>query len=188
MIKLRHLKEDDLGKVLEWRTSEPVTKYMFSDIGYNIQKQKEWFYEVNSDPTKQIWVLDFYDKDVGIVNITDIDIINRRCFKGYYIAEDCALGLGLSKHLECNIYDYIFLTLGLNKVYSDALAFNKRAIHVYKKFGSEVEGVFKQHIYKNGQFHDVLRMGMLKEKWLSIRDEYNYEQISIEPFEWIGGT
>lgn len=182
MIKLRHLTEDDLKKVLKWRTSEQVTKYMFSDIEYNHSKQKKWFYENKSNPNKQTWMIVYNDFDIGIIDLSDIDLINKRCFFGYYIGEIAVRGKGLASQLLCNIHDYVFHDLQMNKLCGDIFAFNEIAIKVREKHGSEIEGVFKQHIYKNGQFHDVVRMAILKEKWLSIRDEFNYEQISIELF------
>ena len=186
MIKLRHLTEDDLEKVLNWRTSEHVTKYMFSDIEYNLDKQKEWLYKNKTDPNKQTWMIVYNDFDIGVISLSDIDLINKRCFFGYYVGEISMRGKGLARHLLCNIQDYVFDNLQMNKLCGDIFAFNEIALKVRKKYGSEIEGVFKQHIYKNGQFHDVLRMAILKEKWLSIREEYNYEQINIESFEQIG--
>ena len=60
------------------------------------------------------------------------------------------------------------------------LAFNEKVIYIHKKFGSEIEGVLRQHIYKNGQFYDVVIMAILKEKWDNIRKKYDYEKINIE--------
>lgn len=183
MIKLRHLTEDDLEKVMRWRTSEHVTKYMFTDINYDLTQQEKWFNLISSDPTKQTWIIEYANNEVGVAYLTGMDFLNKRCFKGYYIAEFFALGIGLTKVLECNIYDYVFHIIKFNKVYSDVLAFNERAIHVYKKYGSEIEGRFKQHVFKKGKFHDVIRMAILKDKWINIRDNYDYDAIEIEPYE-----
>lgn len=183
MIKLRCIVKHDIEKVLRWRTSEQITKYMFTDIAFDLAEQEKWFESIYRDESYQSWIIVYNNHDIGFANLCDIDIFNRRCFKGYYIAEDYMIGVGLAKYLECNIYDYVFDNLELNKIYSDVLAFNERAIHIYKKFGSEVEGVFKQHIYKNGQFHDVVRMAILKDKWLKIRRNYNYDRIEIEPYK-----
>jgi RimJ/RimL family protein N-acetyltransferase len=70
--------------------------------------------------------------------------------------------------------------LGLNKLCCEVLEFNDTVVQIHKKFGSELEGVFKQHIYKDGKFLNVVRMAILKEKWNTIRSQYEYKSILIE--------
>jgi RimJ/RimL family protein N-acetyltransferase len=43
--------------------------------------------------------------------------------------------------------------------------FNKRAIRSYEKVGFKVEGVLKENIYREGQYHDELIMSIFKEEW-----------------------
>ena len=69
--------------------------------------------------------------------------------------------------------------MGLNKLCCEVLAFNEKVIQIHEKFGSEIEGVFKQHIFKNNTFLDVVRMGILKEKWDEIKSQYEYRKIPI---------
>lgn len=148
MIRLRHLKEKDLEKVMKWRSSEQVTSFMYTDPELNIEKQLEWYKMISSDESKQYWIIVLDDADIGVLNLDMIDRINLRCFWGYYIGELTNRGKGVARHLECNIYDYVFLTLKLNKLCGEILDYNKRVVEIHKKFGSEIEGIFRQHIYK----------------------------------------
>lgn len=183
MIRLRHLKEADLEKVMRWRTSEQVTEFMYTSPELNLAKQIDWFKRISSDESKQYWIIVLDGIDIGVINLDFIDRLNSNCFWAYYIAESSVKGKGLARHLECNTYDYVFFCLKLNKLSCEVLGFNERVVNIHEKFGSEVEGVFKQHIYKNGVFHDVIRMAILKDKWFSIRDSFEYESIEIEPYQ-----
>ena len=42
-IEFKRLKEEHLEMVLNWRTQPDVTKYMATDIEYDMEKQKQWF-------------------------------------------------------------------------------------------------------------------------------------------------
>ena len=46
MITFRKVEEHDLQLILDWRTSEHVTQYMYTDIEKNIDNQKKWFEKI----------------------------------------------------------------------------------------------------------------------------------------------
>ena len=57
---------------------------------------------------------------------------------------------------------------------------NEMVVKLHKRFGSEVEGTLRDHIYKNGAFRDVVRMGILKEQWINKKADFTYKKIQIE--------
>lgn len=179
-LALRRITLIKLEKIMYWRMSPEVTQYMFTDPELTLEKQKIWFERINKDPSVSYWIINVNNIDIGVINLYDIDWNNKRCFWAYYIGDSSFRGMGIARHLECNIYDYVFLKLGMNKLCGEVLVFNEKVIEIHKKFGSEIEGIFKQHIYKKGRFIDVVRMAILKEKWKKIRSQYKYEKINIE--------
>lgn len=120
------------------------------------------------------------DTAIGVLNLTEIDKRNKRCSWAYYIGDTSFRGRGIARTLECNIYDYVFEFLGLNKLCCEVFTFNEKVISIHKKFGSEIEGTLKQHILKNGQFYDIVSMAITKDKWIKIKSDYEYEKILIE--------
>ena len=60
------------------------------------------------------------------------------------------------------IIEFVFIELGLNRLMSEVLAFNERAIQVKEKCGSKTEGILRQYIKKGNTYHDVVVMGILK--------------------------
>ena len=43
MLKFQKVKKGNLEQILKWRTLPEVTRYMNSDIKYDIEDQKMWF-------------------------------------------------------------------------------------------------------------------------------------------------
>ena len=42
MIRFREIEKEDAKKILDWRTSERVTKFMNSDMKYDLDGQTKW--------------------------------------------------------------------------------------------------------------------------------------------------
>jgi hypothetical protein len=177
LIKTTH---EHLEMIRTWRMLPEVTKYMYTDPIITKEEQRDWFSKVKSDNSVIYWIIYVDYKPVGLINLFDIDFINSRCAWAYYIGDTNMRGKGIGTLLECNIYDYVFYSLRLNKLWCEVMLSNTKVIDIHKKFGSKVEGVFKEYIIKNGEKLDVVRMAILKTEWDQIRSNYVYEKISIE--------
>jgi len=180
--RLRRIREDDLERVREWRMLPDITRYMYSDPQITPEEQQAWFARIDASPRDRVWIIELTDGDVpvGLLSLNDIDSVHRRACWAYYIAGEEARGKGLAKTLELNIYRYVFEEMGLNRLWCEVLAFNDRVVTLHERFGSKVEGVLRQHIVKNGEKHDVVRMAMLADDWPAIREKFHYDQIEIE--------
>ena len=63
------------------------------------------------------------------------------------------------------LVNFIFSEMNLHKISLLTYGFNKRTIRSYEKVGFKVEGVLKENIYREGQYHDELIMSIFKEEW-----------------------
>lgn len=173
------IKREDFELIKYWRMLPEVTKYMYTDPKLTLETQLRWFNSIENNPAYKYWVIEMDDKKIGLVSLNDIDMTNRRCSWGHYIAELSYRGKGIGKILEYNIYDYVFFKLGLNRLSVEVLAFNERAINLHKKCGSQVEGVLRQQIIKGDNYYDVVILGILQKDWLELRKTIDYETIEI---------
>lgn len=181
-IKLRKILEEDLQLIANWRMSTEVTKYMHTDPIITKDSQFAWYKSIMNDETVRYWIIVFNKVKIGILCLNNIDIVNKRCYWGYYIGDTSFRGKGIARLLECNIYDYIFFELKLNKLCGEVLAFNEKVVKIHEKYGSKVEGILKQHVLKNGCFYDVVTMGITKDRWNKIKESKEYEKIYIENY------
>lgn len=180
-IKLRNIKESDLENIMNWRMKPNVTKYMYTDPKLTLEGQKKWFEKISADETCKYWIIDVDGVGIGVLGIIHIDHFNKRCSWIWYIGEDGYRGKGIAKKIQLNLYDYVFYTLGMNRLYSDILTFNTHEIvNVHEACGYQVEGVLKQHVFKNGEFLDVTMMGITKDRWEDIKSDYDYPVIKFE--------
>lgn len=179
-VKWRTIVDQDLEKVMNWRMLPEVSKYMYSDPSLTLESQRRWYKSISADETCEYWIVSVDDIDVGVVCFTNINKIHSRCDWGYYIADNSFKGRGLGTILECNIYDHGFDDLELHKLCCEVFCENSRVIDIHKKFGSEVEGVRRQHIYKNGEFHDIAEMAITNERWQTLKENFNYTKVEFE--------
>ncbi len=172
MIRFIKLKEQHLKQVLEWRTQENVTRFMNTDIEKNYKKQLEWFKSISDSRSDKYWLIEIKGQLVGLIYLTTIDTVNKRTSWGYYIGEEnYRLYGGL---IPPYLYNYVFLELGLQKVTAEVFCENTNVIQLNKMHGCREVGVYKEHIYKRGQFHDVMLMELLKEDWLKLNKFKKY--------------
>ncbi|MFC1499689.1 UDP-4-amino-4,6-dideoxy-N-acetyl-beta-L-altrosamine N-acetyltransferase [Candidatus Zixiibacteriota bacterium] len=177
----RKISEDDLAMILAWRTMPEVSDYMYTDPAQDIEKQHEWFQQISADPDRLDWVINVDEEDVGLVSIVRIDRHNQRCEWAYYLASPFVHGKGIGKSVELNILRYVFETLGLNKLCCEVFTANDRVIKLHEKFGSHIEGTRLEHIFKKGEFRDIVIMGILRKEWEEhIRDKIQYVEAVIE--------
>lgn len=179
-LRLRKLQDADLEMIREWRMLPEVTKYMYTDPVLTFEEQKKWYERIKTDDLKKYWIINYGGMDIGLLNLYDIDYANMRCEWAYYIADTSFRGKGIARNLECNIYDYVFFDLNMNKLGCEVFSFNDSVVRIHEKFGSEIEGVRKEHIIKNGEKYDIVLMAMSKEKWERIRTDFSYETIEIQ--------
>lgn len=181
-IKLRRILEDDLEGIRKWRMLPEISRYMYTSPTITPESQLLWHQRISASNRDKAWLIQLSESgaDVGLLSLNDIDPVHRRCCWAYYIAEDSARGKGLAKTLECNIYDYAFFTLDLDRVWCEVLGFNERVVKLHELFGCKVEGVLREHVLKDGIRHDVVRMGILRDEWASGREKLSYSKIEIE--------
>ncbi|MEM9312264.1 MAG: UDP-4-amino-4,6-dideoxy-N-acetyl-beta-L-altrosamine N-acetyltransferase [Pseudomonadota bacterium] len=183
--RLRSVREEDLEMVREWRMRPEITRYMYTDPQVSPDDQKAWFERISASLRDRIWIIELIDGEVpvGLLSLSDIDRTHGRACWAYYIADERARGKGLARSLELNIYRYVFERMGLKRLWCEVLAFNERVVAIHEKFGSSVEGVLRKHIHKGDEAHDVVRMAILADEWLSIRNKFDFEAIEIEDQE-----
>ena len=110
--------------------------------------------------------------DVGLAALININWRDRIGYLTYYIADSSQKGKGLGGQIELNLQHYAFTVLGLNKFCSDVFTWNEKVIGIHEHFGSKIEGRRRAHIYKDGQFQDIVEMAILKDEWGQIKKDY----------------
>ena len=76
-------------------------------------------------------------------------------------------GKGYGTDAILTLMSYAFMDVGLNKLWTTILAYNVASYKAYVEHcGWQVEGVLRQEVYRAGQYHDLLRIGVLRDDFL----------------------
>lgn len=180
-LELKRVTENDLEHLMEWRARPDISKFLLSDIKPDMEKQRAWFKRLQQDKTQIRWIIWCDGVPIGLNGITDIDYQNQKCETGpMFIAEIKYRSLELLMNIRCNLRDYIFYKLGLNKFYSYVMTDNRQLVKLAKMTGCDVEGVLRQHVIKYGEFHDLAIISMRRAQWDELKKTEHYEQCFIE--------
>jgi UDP-4-amino-4,6-dideoxy-N-acetyl-beta-L-altrosamine N-acetyltransferase len=106
---------------------------------------------------------------VGLANLARIDLAARRCEWAYYLADASTRGRGLGSQIEYIVLRHVFETRGLNKLWCEVLLDNEAVWKLHESFGFVREALYRQHVFKDGRFQDVVGLGMLASDWAAAR-------------------
>jgi RimJ/RimL family protein N-acetyltransferase len=105
------------------------------------------------------------DEVIGDVQIGGIDRNNRNAYIRIAIDASKHQGKGYGSEAMLLMLDYGFGILNLHRIDLNVFAFNERAIRTYEKLGFQREGVQRQALYYNHEYHDSILMAMLAEEY-----------------------
>ncbi len=165
---------DDAEMILGWRTAPEITRYMFTDIAYDIERQRAWLKSCETRTDYEHFVIEFDGQPLGMLTYAAIDRVSRHCVPGIYMnlpPERRAIA-GLANSY---IGDYAFRRLEMNKILYYIMAGNEKFIRASRRMGVREVGVLRDHVWKNERFHDVHVFEETKAEWQGMRRLFRLE-------------
>jgi UDP-4-amino-4,6-dideoxy-N-acetyl-beta-L-altrosamine N-acetyltransferase len=166
--QLRSIQQNDLQQVLEWRNSDRIRAYMYTDNIITWDQHHRWFVATQENPNVLHQVCEFQDRLIGVMNATRIDKNNGVCYWGFYLG-DLTAPKGSSYAMGLLFLDSLFDNLSLQKIYGEVLSFNVDSIKFHNNIGFEYEEVFNNYVVKGNVGLDVIQFGLLAKRWYSVR-------------------
>jgi len=162
---LREVTKDDIPEINKWRNDREVIQYLGAPFRFiNKETDESWFVLYNGSRQNAVR-LAIVDSEgnalVGAVYLTSIDWIARSGEFSIWVGRKDYQSRGVGKFATVNMLSHAFHDLGLNRVHLTVLSINERARRLYRSVGFSEEGVHRQSVYKNGNFHDMIQMGIL---------------------------
>ena len=105
------------------------------------------------------------DDLIGEVVLNNIDEHNRSASFRIALLGAKHFGKGYGTEATSLIVNYGFEVLDLHRIELEVYDFNPRAIHVYRKIGFQQEGIRRDVLFWEGQFHSAIMMSMLKTEY-----------------------
>ncbi len=176
-VLLRAVEAEDIEMVRQL-TNQPDYEKMI--VGWTLplstKDQKEWYQGFqNTMSTIRFTIETEADGPVGMIGIGEIDWKNGTATGlGMRIAKKEIRTKGLATDAWMTLMRYAFEELRLNRINGSALSYNAASLRVCEKVGFKVEGTQRQAVYKNGEFHDVVMLGCLKEDYEQLLESNHY--------------
>ncbi len=175
LFRLRPLEKADLETVARWfqdihdlalfdRTSRipqnltQTEQYWEDALGASNDRCKCWF-AIESD-TGDL---------VGMTGLEAISSINRDAVVPVFVDKSIRRH-GVAVRAVALMLDFAFRQLGLNRITSYYRADNHSSRDLIQRIGCEIEGTMRQAWFADGQFHDMVVVGMLQQDWIVRRE------------------
>ena len=102
---------------------------------------------------------------LGIVSLNDIDYINSKAEISALIGETEGRSINLFIESCQLIFNHAFNSLNLNRIYGGSIS-KQLVTLMTRSLGCKEEGVARQEIFKDGEYHDCYLYGILKEDFI----------------------
>jgi len=168
-VRLRAIEREDIDRFVRWFNDPEVRRYLLMYEPMSRAQEERWFEERLSRKDDLLLAIEVREGDrwvhIGNMGLHRIDWKNRGATLGIVIGEKEYWGKGYGTEAVRTMLRYAFHELGLNRVELETYSFNPRAQRCYEKAGFHREGVRREALYCDGQFHDVITMGILRREF-----------------------
>lgn len=175
-IRLRGLEPEDWEAFYLWNQETetqqnldriwfPGSKEMVKEWAFKTSKQRGegdvYFFVIEERQTGDI---------VGSINTNSVDQHNGNFAYGLGIIES-KRKQGYAQEAIYLLLRYFFEELRYVKVTVGIFSHNEASLRLHEKLGFQLEGRLRSMVYQNGQYWDLIKMGMLKEEFLERKEE-----------------
>lgn len=180
-IYFRAFEEGDHQLINKWRNDPKKQALTGGNIRYvSSEMEREWVRSKMMSNTKDIYLAvclnDTTHRMIGYCSINNIDYINRKAEQGGLVLGEDDLCDGMTwVDTITELIDYEFMQLNLNRVYGTSLVIHNTTRLMCEASFQQIEGIGRQEVYKNGQYHDVYYWGLLREDYLRHKEAGDYQ-------------
>ena len=168
-VQLGAVLREYLPKYVEWLNDWDVSRFLKPGIvtPINLQDETAWFENRSKSKDNFLFAITTLDQGrlIGNCGLHDISFKNRTGTFGIFIGDKDYWSKGYGTDATRTLLNFAFEELGLNRVELWVYDFNPRAIRAYEKAGFRKDGIRRQALYREGEFHDEILMCILRAEW-----------------------
>jgi len=166
---LRRITQEDDKSLLEVLSDEETCEYLthnaINDMA-NIQRMIAGMQRFFDEKQRIRWGIAQKTDNVliGHCGFFDIDRFNS-CAEISYCLKRGTWGRGIMTEALDAMLRFGFEDYGFNRIIAKVIKGNAGSIKVLQKLGFVQEGVLRENLYKNGQYHDLVLFSILKSEY-----------------------
>lgn len=169
LVRLTVLMKDDLPTFSRWYEDAGFSRLL--DAVPAAPKSREqwgkWLEETENNANTYVFGIRLIQGDelIGYAELDGILWNHRNCWIGIGIGERENWGKGFGLEAMNIILKFAFHELNLHRIQLSVFSYNHRAISLYEELGFTKEGVFREHLERDGKRYDMYLYGLLRREW-----------------------
>jgi len=169
LVRLTALTPDDLPTIAGWYENTEFLRLFDSRPAYP-QTEKEigrWLEEMQKSTNDFPFGIRRLDNDelIGYVEIDGVAWTHQVGGMGLGIGDPANWGKGYGHEATQLALEFAFQELNLHRVVVTVYSYNQRSMALCKKLGFRREGVYREHLLRDGQRYDMHVFGLLRREW-----------------------
>ncbi len=184
-VLFRDFEEKDIDFIYKCKNDEELNRMIVGPYHpFSHEEAADWVRGcMGEHDTFKFWAICTNDEEkkiIGWTALSKIDKINQSAFTHSIVIGDRNYQDGFAWiEAVLFLFEYAFEKLELNRVYGESILGHKTSNIVEELMFMPREGIFRQAVYKNGQFYDVSSAAILKSEYFTHKDSGDYEISSI---------
>jgi RimJ/RimL family protein N-acetyltransferase len=164
-VALTPLTQDDSPLLWQWINDREQVLFNSSYKPVSELQQQEWFEGLQHKDDLAIFGIRLLETNqlIGSCQLHSINTINRSAELQIRLGNPADRGKGYGTEAVRLLLQFAFADLNLHRVYLHVFASNTRARQAYEKAGFVAEGTLRKAVHVNGEYVDVVVMGVLRE-------------------------
>jgi RimJ/RimL family protein N-acetyltransferase len=168
-VYLRPAEREDIDLFVRWFADAETTRFLATRAPFSKAMEEKWFDSMLEQQGKRAYhfviCLLADDRAIGTAGFHHVNQEDGHASFGISIGEKAEWSKGYGTEALRAICDFGFGQLRLERIELDVYEPNLRARRSYEKAGFVTEGTLRHSHFSDGQFHDVVRMSLLREEW-----------------------
>jgi len=166
MITLREISREDLPTINGWRRDPVVADGVgaprrFIGLDVDVRWYEDYLTRRGTEVRCAVCLADSAEL-VGMVSLTRIDYVHSHAEFNAVVGVRDRQNRGVGTAATRALVRHGFFDLNLHRIYVQILRENGSSIRMCEKAGFRQEGVIREGAYKNGRYHDLVLMGVLR--------------------------
>jgi RimJ/RimL family protein N-acetyltransferase len=169
----------DTPLLMRWGSDPAFRHYQWGQKPgvFEEQSARAWIERMSRPGDSACWVIEHDGRPIGFANYRDLHPKGKSAEVGIGIGEPDLWGKHLGRDALAALVRHLFDELGLHRVSLSVVAFNDRAISMYKAVGFEVEGIERDGVGTEDGFIDDVKMGLVKGRG---RPDFDPRPVTLE--------
>jgi RimJ/RimL family protein N-acetyltransferase len=176
---LRRADREDLDAVVAWMEDPDFLRFLYGDPTRSPRQVRERIVQMlgrSSGATMPDGIYLIIDSPpdgaVGLVALQNISWRNRSCSVDFYVGQKKLRGrLGVSI-AGFRALEYCFNELNLHRISAYIYSFNTPSWRLMERTGATRELTLRDHIMRDGQYHDMYCYGLLRHEFQALLDAH----------------